>query len=247
MGKKIQIESDANLAKSHEAGATVELTQPSLHPRFGLIHYLSFQIHIFQIKISEKYFENLERSQEKVLETEVGPGNIRLITEPELLMDIYQNGLGLMVNTYLAFDCFLFHALLNIFKEDTVKLAELNSKEWDTIKKLGEFLELTNNKHLVNSDGYTAFIQIKEKRDAFSHINSDRYYNAKDGQWDEVPLAWIVSGKYKDPYKKATVFLEKLMSIWDKEKPKYDKPGVISGLVRGMSSLHSVKNPPKSL
>ncbi|MCW1888285.1 MAG: hypothetical protein KIH67_001910 [Candidatus Moranbacteria bacterium] len=247
MGKKIKIESDPNLAKSHEAGAIVELTQPALHSQFGLVHYLSFQIHIFQIKIAEKYFKDLENSQGKILEAEIKPGNMRLITDPELLMDIYQSGLGLMVNTHLAFDCFLFHALLNVFKEDPIKVAELNSKEWDTIKKLGVFLKLTNNENLINSDGYTAFIQIKEKRDAFSHINSDRYYNAKDGEWDEVPLAWIVSGKYKNPYKKAVVFLEELMDIWDKEKSKYDKPGEISGLVRGVSSLHSVKNPPKSL
>lgn len=59
--------------------------------------------------------------------------------------------------------------------------------------------------------------------------------------WDEVPLAWVVSGKYKDAYVKARDFFEEIFDIWESKKGDYDRPGTVINVKRGIRSLHQVK------
>lgn len=239
MGKRINLESDPKLAKSHEPGAVMELTQPVLHSQFGVVHYLSFQTYFFHLQMASDAFAKLEELQGEVLKLPIHSDNARLISDPVLLQNIYAAGFGVIINTYLAFDHFLFVSLMTIYRDDPCMLKILD--EWDTLEKLNRFLNLVSKADLVSSLGYSKFCDIEKQRHGFNHLTLERFYNAKDHSWDEVPLAWIISGRYKEAYQGSMKLLSELRAVWDEERKKHDKPVVLTGVKRGIKSLHPAK------
>lgn len=238
MGKKLKLVSDPNLAKPHEAGPVMELTQPVLHLQFGAIHYLSPKMYSYHIQEAEVAFEKLESFQGKILELPVGTDNARMITDYDFLGEVYRYGFNVVVHTYLAFDHFFLDILMTVYSDPGRRRlwnnAEMLRRANHVIKKVFE------KEDILRTKGYAGLVEIEQRRHAFNHPTSRRVYNGNLGDWDEVPLAWVISGKYKDTYLGARKLFEELYDIWSTEKMKYDRPGTLT-VQRGIKSLHSVK------
>ena len=239
MGKKLKLVSDPKIAKPHEAGAVIELTQPVLHNQFGAIHFITPQFYPYHFNRAEKAFRELNGFQDKILALPVNSDNSRMISDLELLGNIYDAGFDMVVHLYIGFDHFLLDMLMNVIN-DQERRKQMN--KWEAMMRLNYVLKnIINRKDFINSSGYSKFAEIETKRHAFNHPTTRRIYNGNLGQWDEVPLAWIISGKYKEAYEEARKLFEELNKIWEVEKEKYKKPGTLINVQRGIKSLHPVK------
>jgi|GEM_PF-1763027 len=240
MGKKIKMVSDPNLAKLHKAGAVVELSQPVLHSQFGSIHYLVQEMYIYHFERAEKAFQNLERYQKEILALPIKSNNVRMIADYELLRKMYMMGFDMVTHIYLGFDHFLMSVLMHVYSGNSQRM-----KIWNKREMLGRASHVIGSiyakKELLKTCEYTGLVEIEQKRHAFNHPNARRICNANKGEWDEVPLAWIISGKYRDPYIKTMALFEKLCTFWEKEEKKYNRPGKLISVQRGMKSLHQIK------
>lgn len=236
MAKKLRLVSDPALAKPHEAGAVVELTQTLLHVQFGAIHYLSPKMHPYHLKEANIAFEKLESFQEKILALPILPGNARMISDMDFLGEIHRYGFNLVVHTYLAFDHFLLEILMVAYQNNPDARKLWNDR--DMLGRVNHVIKrVLDKKELFQSKEYAGLADIEQRRHAFNHPTARRVYNGDLGAWDEVPLAWIISGKYKDPYLGAMKLFEELHALWEAEKGKYDRPGTLT-VERGIKSLH---------
>lgn len=239
MGKKIKFTSDPKLAKSHDAGTVVELTQPLLHNQFGVIHFITPQFYPYHFNRAEKSFRELEEFQDKVLKLPVNRDNSRMISDLEFIGEIYNAGFDMIVHLHVGFEHFLLDILKNAIK-DKQGIKQFNKA--NVITKLRYILKnVIDRKDLINSSGYSDFAEIEIIRHALNHPTTRRIYNGNLNQWDEVPLAWIISGKYKKAYKGARGLFDELHTVWESEKKKYEIPGRLTNVKRGIKSLHPVK------
>ncbi len=241
MAKNLRFISDSTLAKSHEAGAVIEVVQPVLHEQFGAIHYLWPKMYPYHLNVADTAFEKLEFFQSKILECPIGTDNARMITDLDFLGEIYRFGFDLVAHTFLAFDHFMLEILMAVYQDNSDALKIWNKREMlgrvnHVIKRVLEKTELFHTKE------YAGLVDIEQRRHAYNHPTSRRVYNGEVGTWDEVPLAWIISGKYKNSYLEAIKLFNELHELWEVEKKKYDRPGIITGQ-RGIRSLHQVKKP----
>ncbi len=244
MAKKLRFISDPALAKPHEAGAVVELIQPVLHLQFGAIHYLSPKMYPYHFHEANVAFEKLETFQEKILECPIGTDNGRMITDFDFIGDIYRYGFDAIVHTHLAFDHLALDILMIAYQDNTEQRKVWNHSEM--LRRVHHVIKkILNRADILGTKEYAALAEIEQRRNAFNHPTSRRTYNGDAGTWDEVPLAWIISGKYKDVYLGATKLFEQLYELWDAEKGKYDRPGTITGQ-RGIRSLDPAKKPKRA-
>jgi hypothetical protein len=93
---------------------------------------------------------------------------------------------------------------------------------------------------LVSSRGYSMLFQeLEQARHSINHPRNENTYNCGDTTWDKVPLAWGVSGKSLKFFEHSAKLFNNLYSDWKTVEPQYAKPGVLTGLKRGVKSLHS--------
>jgi hypothetical protein len=238
MGKNLKLVSDPKLAKPHEAGTVVELTQPVLHNQFGVVNFITPKFHPYHLNRAEESFKKLESLENKILELPINSDNARMIADLSFLGEIYNCGFDLVVHLYLGFDHFLLDMLSTVYLDQQRRK---QANDWKTMIRLNHVLKkVLNRNDLISSSGYAKFVEIKIVRHAFNHPTTRRVYNGNVGQWDEVPLAWIISGKYKKAYKESRKLFEELNKIWEVEKEKYKRPGTLN-VQRGIKSLHPVK------
>lgn len=243
MGKKIKVISDLKLAIPHNSGAKVMAIQPSLHDQLGLI-YIGQPIYSdIHFNIAEKASKRLLRYDKQLLAIPIETSDARLLKNIVLVEKIYRAGLELTTNTYLALDHLSLQILSAIYLPHDQKRYAL-FEALDLSKRVKYvFKHIFKNPKSIQAQGYVFFFgDIKNMRHSFNHPTRERINNTHDGQWDAVPLAWVVSGKYKNAYKHARGFLIEMNQAWELVKPQYDRP-VTLNITRGIKSFHSYKKP----
>lgn len=243
MARKIKFTSDPDLARPHKKGAVVEAVQPSLHNVFGTIHILWYRYWLFHAKKADDSFQKLKKLEAKLLKIPVNTANIRLLSDKKLIDKIYFTGFDLVVNVVLTVE----YLSEEIFRISKAKPRKGNYDKFTTSEKLkwiGE--DVLGIKDITDRVAYDKFIEMESLRHAVMHPKQETVYNAKEGEWDKVPLAWFVSGKWKEAYTKWEELLEELIANWEKIRQKYKKPGTLTGVKRGIRSEEPVKLPNKT-
>ena len=92
----------------------------------------------------------------------------------------------------------------------------------------------------MNSPGYSMLFQeLEQIRHAINHPKNENIYNSGKNSWDKVPLAWGVSGKAFKFFDESTKLFNEMYKAWQSVKSIYSKPGNLTGLQRGIKSLHT--------
>ena len=239
MGKKIKLISDNKLAKNHNACSSLVLVQTLVHNTFGGIHYTIPSFYMYNFSIARKAFNKLETYQEDILKLPVMDNNSRMISDHKLLNKIYKEGFDLVVHIYLGFDYFFVDIMAMVYGNN--KEMKKNFKRWEPIKKMNHILKkILNKKNMINSVGYSKFAEIERNRHAFNHPTIYNIHNGELNLWEEVPLAWVISGKYKEAYLETISFFNELNKIWNNEKIKYKQSETLT-VKRGIKLMHSIK------
>lgn len=228
MGRKIKTETDWSLDKGNEVGDIVQLAQFT-HTSLGPVSFLGqAPTHDYYADLVNQAYENSKDLHDKVLELPVIEGlNARHLLDDSLLSDIYKNGSNLTVNLYLMFEHLALHIGITIFRSTDVELfQEFEAKELKD--KMKQILEALNVSGLVKSEGFgVLFSDIMKARHAINHPKGDNIYSVDENRWDDVPIAWFVSGKHIEACKKIIGFYNQIVDEWIKYSEQHKKPGVI--------------------
>lgn len=252
MGKKTKIESDPKLARSHAAGASFEVVQIALHD-LGMIyvqHPIYWALHA---RYANSAYKRLKRYIDQIMESKPSIGNVRSIHDANKITKIYKATFDLVVHSYLTYEYFVLFILTTVYlypgatEIDKQHFEHLQSLELkDKLKFI--IINIINKPELIESRGYSMlFSELEQARHSLNHPKNDNTYNCGDTTWDKVPLAWGVSGKSIKFFDSSARLFNGLYEGWELVEPKYRKPGVLTGVKRGIKSLHTsfVKRPKK--
>lgn len=244
MGKIIKDISDPKLAKSHDKGASVAWMQPCLHDQFGKIMYMSPHFWVLNFKAAERAYKRLNSYEKQILNIEISISDDRYIYDIKLIDKMYESGFDLVANIYICFEHLTLEIIRGAYRYDEETRAKLLNKELK--EKLSYILkDVLKSPELIKSEGYVRLLsEFEVKRHSYNHPLEKNVYDAtKD--WDNVPLAWIMAGKYHKGFKAIKVFLFEVAKLWD----KYQKDNanlVTLNIKRGIKSAHQFKKPPKN-
>lgn len=244
MGRIISDLSDPNLARSHKKGAKVAWMQPCLHDQYGKIMYMWPNFWVLNFRIAERAYKRLTSYEKEILNIEISRSNDRHIYDVKLIDKIYRAGFELVANTYICFEHLTLVIIRGVYRDDEKHRLELQKKELkDKLKHI--LKEILSSPDLIKHRGFAKlFSEFEVKRHAFNHPLESNVYNvSKD--WDTVPLAWIMAGKYHDGFKAITDFLGELSKMWDKYQKDHDHHTKINIITRGLKSGHQFKRPPR--
>ena len=245
MGRKIKDISDPGLARPHSAGAKVAFMQPCLHNQFGKIMYMFPHFWVLNYRVAERAHRRLNQYEEEILDIEISRSDDRHIYDIKLIEKIYNAGFELVANTYICFEHLTLEIIRGVYRNDEVLRLKVQKMELkDKLNYI--FKEVINSPNLIKHPGYVKlFSEFEVKRHAFNHPLEFNTYDATQ-DWDNVPLAWIMAGKYHDGFKQIEKLLGELAKIWDKYQEDHEKPTKIN-IIRGIKSAHQYKKPPKRI
>ncbi len=149
-----------------------------------------------------------------------------------------------VANIYICFEHLTLEIIRGVHRHDEETHSRLLNKELK--EKLSYILkDVLKSPELIKSDGYVRlFSEFEAKRHSYNHpLEKNVYDVTKD--WDNVPLAWIVAGKYHKGFKAIKVFLFEVAKLWDKYQKDNTKHVTLS-IKRGIKSAHQFKKPSKS-
>jgi len=153
--------------------------------------------------------------------------NFRYLFDNNLLAEIYEEGSKLTANIYLMFEHLALHVGITIFRSGDKRLFEGYEGKLlkDKLKDLFKSLDLED---LERSEGYgVLFADIMRARHAINHPKSTNIYAVDSDRWDEVPIAWFVSGKHLNACEKSISLYNKLHDAWTQYMKAHEIPGEI--------------------
>lgn len=252
MGRKAKIKSDPNLAKPHAAGAKIELVQPAIHD-LGLIYIGHPYYWSLHARYANAGYRRLKKYIDNILQKQPDNSNVRSVHDFELISKIYEATCDEVIHTYLSYEYFTLFVLTVVYlnpsssEEDKKRFAEIENKELKD--KLRHILtDIIKEPNLINSSGYSMLFQeLEQIRHAINHPKNENIYNCGNNTWDKVPLAWGVSGKSLKFFEESAKLFNNIYKSWQRVEPNYSRPGTLTGVQRGIKSLHtSFMKKPKS-
>jgi hypothetical protein len=84
--------------------------------------------------------------------------------------------------------------------------------------------------------GWDGFVEILKIRDAIEHPKPGNTYNARDGEWDRVPLAWMLSERPFAAYAGFSAVIDAMATEWEAGAEARKKPGTLTVSKRGLRS-----------
>jgi hypothetical protein len=236
-GRKLRVESDPRLAKSHAAGATVTVILPALHQTYGLINLKWPRYWVLHLQEWRQAHDVLVGVDTALLELPVDASNQRSVLDDDLLQALYATGVTLVVSCVLTFAQFELE-LARVSSSLSGRKAELSQRLVKTLTKVGF-------DNIVKQAGWQSFIELHKYRDALMHPGETNVYGMDDGAWAQVPLAWFASGRAIQASAAALTLIDELATFWESTRKEYDRPATLT-VKRGMRSLHQVKKSPAS-
>ncbi len=238
MGKNLKLNIDRSQDRAYPAGSRVMFIQHAL-TRLGIV---SFQaqapLYDYHGGLANKAYRKSFKLHDKVLRLPVEqPSNFRTLDE-KLLPQIYTTGSELVMNTYLMFEHLSRYMLGSHYlpgNEDMYySLEDRELKE-----KLKHITEIIGKPELLQHKGYGILFSDWEKmRHAINHPKFSNIYSADKADWDNVPIAWMVSGKHLDAFSDITFFFGELLSGW-KVLERPNKPGTLTNIEPVISGVHT--------
>jgi hypothetical protein len=171
--------------------------------------------------------------------------NVRAVHDLQLISKAYKATYDLVIHSYLTYEYFSLFVLTSVYlnvsasDEDKEKFTQLESKELK--EKLKHILtDVIKKPELVNSAGYSMLFQeLEQTRHAINHPKNENIYNCGKNTWDKVPLAWGVSGKALKFFEESAKLFNETYKVWSTVEQTFSKLGNLTGVQRGIKSLHT--------
>lgn len=243
MGKKVKIESDPKLAKPHAQGAVVELVQPAIH-ELGMIYIGHPYYWVMHARYANNGYRRLKKYIDKILQKQPDKTNVRSVHDFSLINKAYKATCDLVIHSYLSYEYFSLFVLtsvyLNVSSSDEDKKIFAQLEPLELKEKFRHILtDVIKRPELVNSTGYSMLFQeLEQTRHAINHPKNENIYNCGKNSWDKVPLAWGLSGKSLKFFEESAKLFNQTYKAWKAIEQNYSKPGTLTGVQRGIKSLH---------
>ncbi len=212
MGRKLKFEEDRN-RKFPQGKRQFTLSCSSVHGRYGVVNFTRPRYWSFHFKSSEENYETLKKFDECLLNIKVEHGNCRHITDTELLRRVYEIGIQLVLN-------------VNLTVEHLTHEIELVTKTKNTSTDLTDrfsacLKQISFRNSFVVDPGYHKLNEINTVRNRIMHPDETNLLNVNPTEWDNIPLAWIISGKCIAAYEPYGDFIFEVMNFWLLNIDKY--------------------------
>lgn len=235
MAARDRIVSDPSLARDHEAGVTVTLVQPLIHRQLGAITYevpLFWEMHQHA---AEEAHERLTALHEELASKPVDKSNSRFLQVDDFVYRVYVEGASLVRNAVL-----MFHHLSNTIEQQL----RLDPYGGPMLQRLDKAARSAGIERPALHAGYPGLAELVQVRDAIEHPKASSTYNANEGAWDSVPLAWMLSDKPATAYERFASLSADFVSAWKTVQEGLAAPGTITISKRGIRHTVQAKKPP---
>jgi hypothetical protein len=185
-GKRHKLRSDPAHVASHAAGASVTLIQLLEHDPFGTIAF-PWQANTWahHYEATAEAAERLEALSGEILAVPADSTGTRVLSDEHLVRAIYLAGTSGVINAFLT---------VQHFCERLEAIADVPNHEGAIKERLGvckQVIGLDATEH----PRYWALAEITRVRHAVEHPQRDTSYSGENGDWDRVPLAWLISNR----------------------------------------------------
>lgn len=236
MGRNQKLKSDPARARAHEAGASVKVVQILAHSQLGALSYTWPRYWVFHAKAAEDAAEELIALHQQLAHFPVQElTSLRSIDDMEYLETVYRAGTQMVVGAVLA---------LQHLCEEIERTVQVQLQETTLDGRLREALKAAGMVPPAQRSGHAKLVELEGIRDAIEHPKADNVYNGSPGQWDRVPLAWLLSERGLIAYTGYAIFLKSIVDDWEVRKKEFDRPGEVT-VQRGIHSQLQYKKPPK--
>jgi hypothetical protein len=235
MGKNEKLTPNPELARSHAAGASVAPIQTLVHAQLGTIAYIWPRLWTYHYESSYDAYEQLTELHKQLVTFPVSSVNMRLITDQAFLKSIYKVGTSMVsdvVRTIQHFTEEIERTTQRLISGTTV-----NDRLREAVAAAGLDLDLTD-------PGYAALVEMQLPRDAIEHPKENNVYAGLPGEWDKVPLAWLLSDRSVRAFDRYNEWFESLAQAWEAKRDSYTQPADLQ-VERGLGSRYPFKKPPK--
>lgn len=245
MGKKITNEIDWSLDRSNEVGDIVMIAQ-HCRTEHGVVSFLGqAPLYDYYAELVNQSYIKSQTLHQRVLELPIDESSkMRHMFDNDLLRSIYSNGSQLVVSLYLMFEHFALYAGITAFRRaDPEHYDDFESMELKD--KLKTILKEFQIPELIKSPGFgTLFSDVEKIRHAINHPKGDNIYSIDDNHWDDVPIAWFVSGKHLKASEKCIDFYNKIHNACRRYSETHKQPGkiIIDGPIVNMGHSQEVVN-----
>lgn len=227
MGRHDKVTADPALSFEHPTGGKVEVMQPVVHERLGALGYIWPRHWVDHLRRADAAYERLVELHDRLEDVPLGTDNRRLLPVDDYLFDVYGVGTDMVVNVALTMQ----------------HLAEEIERHTTPVADPGPVAERVRNAAATaglgppaTRPGWDGFVEIARIRDAIEHPKPGNTYNALDGQWDRVPLAWMLSERPLAAYGRFGSLVEWLAGEWETTRERLKKPGTLTVSKRGLRS-----------
>ena len=239
MGKQLNLKVDRSQDQDYPEGSRVMFIQHAL-TNLGIV---SFQaqapLYDYHGDLANKAYRKSFKLHDEVLRLPIEqPSNFRTLDE-KLLPQVYKTGSDLVMNTYLMFEHLSRYMLGSHYlpggEEVYFSLEDKELKE-----KLKHIItEILDKPELLRHKGYGILFSDWEKmRHSITHPKFSNIYSADKADWDNVPIAWMVSGKHIQAFSDITFFFGELLGNW-KTLERPNKPGTLTNIEPVVSGVHT--------
>jgi hypothetical protein len=236
MGRSTKERSNPSLGKPHKAGAKVNVVQVLAHDRFGAIAYLWPRHWLYHYFYARDAATELTALHGQVLEIEPGDDGMRLVSDHDLLQAVYRAGNALVSNAVRTIQ----HLAEEIERAHETKLRTITAEE-----RIIEALAFFSTKTYNSDPDYAGLSEINGIRDALEHPQGSNTYNGDLNGWDKVPLAWMLSNRSLDAWRRFDRWVTGIAVDWEAYQPKLATGPVVFTVRRGIESQLQVKKPPR--
>lgn len=185
-GKRHKLRSDPAHVASHAAGASVTVIQLLEHDPFGTIAF-PWQANTWahHYEATAEAAERLKALSGEILAVPADSTGTRVLSDEHLVRAIYLAGTSGLINAFLT---------VQHFCERLEAIADVPNHEGPIKERLGvckQVIGLDATEH----PRYWALAEITRVRNAVEHPHRDTSYSGENGDWDRVPLAWMISNR----------------------------------------------------
>lgn len=239
-GKKPKDVSDPQLAKSHEAGAIVELVQIAVNPRWGRFQFIHYQRYGVILLEAEKYYketlELLDQCHKLAVSSETNdrllPDKLKEKLEIASMKFIVFTKLGL---EYLTEEM---NPVLEKIRRSKNQSVELLRDNTSIIPKLRVIMRYLQIEHDIPNIIVTL---LEERRDIIEHPTPQRLYSGSSFTWKTNHLAWVLCGELEGSFEHIASLVNEIAKKYEIYVYENPVPGRLQGLQRGIRAKEPAK------
>ena len=227
--RKLKNSSDPKLAKTHEQGAVVELSQPSLDKVWGRYYFSHYRRSFVYLNQSVTDYEKTIELLKEARKTEVGKTTGVRYIDNELRDKLELASADFLIHSKLGLEYLCLEILPvierieNHFDMNRTKIS--HDTILDMLKGSIKALNLTIKVPQIVAD-------LLIRRDIVEHPNKDRLYNITN--WKNVHVAWVLSGEIEKYRDELVGLVNEINQAFDKFRDEHEIPGTLQGVKRGV-------------